>query len=102
MRMICARVFSGVADASMPNVRLAAKVRPSAPACLRRVERLKEAGLIRRVVALLEPAALDAGMLVVIGFVLDRSTPEAFAAFEKTAQKVSGLHGMSRRHRRVR
>jgi DNA-binding Lrp family transcriptional regulator len=62
----------------------------SAPACLRRVERLKEAGLIRGIVALLEPKMLHAGMLVIIGVMLDRSTPESFAAFEKAAQKVSG------------
>jgi DNA-binding Lrp family transcriptional regulator len=77
-------------DASISNVGLAAKVKLSAPACLRRVERLKEMGLIRGVVALLDPKALGAGMLVVIGVVLDRSTPESFAEFEKAAQKVSG------------
>lgn len=77
-------------DASISNVSLAARVKLSAPACLRRVERLKEAGLIRRVVALLDPDGLGAGMLVVIGFVLDRSTPESFAAFEKAARKVVG------------
>lgn len=77
-------------DASISNVSLAARVKLSAPACLRRVERLKEAGLIRRVVALLDPEGLGAGMLVVIGFVLDRSTPESFAAFEKAARKVVG------------
>jgi len=77
-------------DASVSNVALAAKVSLSPPACLRRVERLKELGLIRGIVALLNPAALDAGMLVMIGVVLDRSTPESFSEFEKAAQKVSG------------
>jgi DNA-binding Lrp family transcriptional regulator len=77
-------------DASISNVALAAKVKLSAPACLRRVERLKEAGLIRGVVALLDPKAAGAGMLVIIGVVLDRSTPESFAEFEKAAQKVAG------------
>ena len=69
-------------DASLSNVALAAKVNLSAPACLRRVERL--------IVALLNPRALDAGMLVMIGVVLDRSTPDSFADFEKAAAKVSG------------
>jgi DNA-binding Lrp family transcriptional regulator len=77
-------------DASISNVALAAKVNLSAPACLRRVERLKEMGLIRGVVALLNAKALDAGMLVMIGVVLDRSTPDSFADVEKAAQKVSG------------
>ena len=77
-------------DASISNVALAAKVSLSPPACLRRVERLKELGLIRGIVALLNPNALDAGMLVMIGVVLDRSTPESFAQFETAAQQVSG------------
>ena len=77
-------------DASISNVALAAKVNLSAPACLRRVERLKESGLIRGIVALLNPRALDAGTMVMIGVVLDRSTPESFADFERAAQKVSG------------
>lgn len=77
-------------DASVSNVALAAKVALSPPACLRRVERLKRAGLIRGIVALLNPRALDAGMLVLIGVVLDRSTPDSFADFEKAAAQVRG------------
>lgn len=77
-------------DASISNVALAAKVHLSPPACLRRVERLKKIGLIQGVVALLNAQALDAGMLVMIGVVLDRSTPDSFADFEKAAVKVSG------------
>ena len=78
------------ADASLSNVALAAKVHLSPPACLRRVDRLKRAGLIEATVALLDPQALGAGMLVMIGVVLDRSTPESFSAFEKAAVKISG------------
>jgi len=77
-------------DASLSNVALAAKVHLSPPACLRRVERLKRAGLIQATVALLDAKALGLGMLVAIGVVLDRSTPESFAAFEKAAVKISG------------
>jgi DNA-binding Lrp family transcriptional regulator len=77
-------------DASISNVALARKVHLSPPACLRRVERLKRAGLIRATVALLDAPLLDAGMLVIIGVVLDRSTPESFADFEKAAVKISG------------
>ena len=77
-------------DASISNVALARKVNLSPAACLRRVERLKSSGLIRGIVALLNPARLDAGTLVLIGVVLDRSTPDSFADFEKSAQRVSG------------
>lgn len=77
-------------DASISNVALAAKVHLSPAACLRRVERLKSMGLVRRIVALLNPAPLGLGMLVVIGVVLDRSTPQSFTDFEKAVQKVPG------------
>ena len=77
-------------DASISNVALAAKVHLSPPACLRRVERLRRSGLIKATVALLNAQALGAGMLVMIGVVLDRSTPESFADFEKAAAKISG------------
>ena len=77
-------------DASVSNVALARKVNLSAPACLRRVDRLKKLGLIAGIVALLNPRALEAGMVVMIGVVLDRSTPDSFAAFEKAAAKISG------------
>ena len=76
------------ADASISNVALADRVDLSPPACLRRVERLKALGVIKGIVALLNPKALDAGTLVLIGVVLDRSTPESFKGFEKAVQKV--------------
>ena len=77
-------------DASLSNVALAAKVHLSPPTCLRRVKRLKRLGFIDGVVARLNPQAVGAGMLVMIGVVLDRSTPESFSAFEKAAAKISG------------
>lgn len=77
-------------DASISNVALADKVHLSPAACLRRVDRLKALGLVKRIVALLDPAPLNLGMLVVIGVVLDRSTPQSFADFEKAVQKVPG------------
>ncbi|WP_110654146.1 Lrp/AsnC family transcriptional regulator [Salinicola halimionae] len=77
-------------DASISNVALAERVNLSPPACLRRVERLKQAGIIKRTVALLDAERLNAGMVVLIGVVLDRSTPQSFADFEAAAQHISG------------
>ncbi|MGI4861590.1 MAG: Lrp/AsnC family transcriptional regulator [Janthinobacterium lividum] len=77
-------------DASLSNVALAAKINLSAAACLRRVERLKETGFIQATVAILDPKKMGAGMLVLIGVMLDRSTPESFMSFEKAARKVQG------------
>ena len=62
-------------DSSVSNVVLAGKINLSPPACLRRVERLKQNGFITRHVAILNPQALNAGLVVLIGVVLDRSTP---------------------------
>ena len=42
--------------------------------------------MIRKTVALLEPAAADMATLVM----LDRSTPEAFTDFEEAARGISG------------
>lgn len=77
-------------DATISNVALAAKVSLSAPACLRRVSRLRQVGYITRTVAVLNPKLLNASMLVMIGVVLDRSTPDSFSDFEKAVVKVSG------------
>jgi DNA-binding Lrp family transcriptional regulator len=77
-------------DASLSNVELAERVHLSAPACLRRVARLRKTGVIRKTVALLNPDVADAGMLVMIGVVLDRSTPESFAEFEQAVRDLPG------------
>ena len=77
-------------DASLPNIELAEKTSLSPPACSRRVARLREAGLIRKTVALVNPRALGYKGLVIIGVVLDRSTTDSFAAFEKAVAALTG------------
>ncbi|MES2943765.1 MAG: Lrp/AsnC family transcriptional regulator [Pseudomonadota bacterium] len=77
-------------DASLPNMELADKTNLSAPACSRRVAKLREMGLIRKTVALVNPRALGYNGLVIIGVVLDRSTPASFAAFEQAAAGLTG------------
>lgn len=77
-------------DASLPNLELAERTHLSPPACSRRVARLRASGVIRKTVALADPRALGYTGLVIIGVVLDRSTPDSFAAFEKAAAKLTG------------
>ena len=77
-------------DSSVSNVVLAGKINLSPPACLRRVERLKQNGFITRNVAILNPQALKAGLVVMIGVVLDRSTPEMFNDFEDAVRNIRG------------
>jgi DNA-binding Lrp family transcriptional regulator len=78
------------ADGSISNVELARKVNLSPAACLRRVERLKELGFIKSTRALISPEQMNLGTVVVIGVVLDRSTPTSFADFEKAVQNITG------------
>jgi DNA-binding Lrp family transcriptional regulator len=77
-------------DSSISNVALSGKINLSPPASLRRVERLKQLGYIENYVALLNPQALNVGLVVIIGVVLDRSTPESFNDFENAVKKIKG------------
>ena len=73
-------------DASLSNQALAELVHVSPPTCLRRVKRLREAGLIEREIAVLSVDALAAtlghGLCAVVEITLDRQDQEALEAFE--------------------
>jgi len=73
-------------DASMSNQQLAADMHISPPTCLRRVQRLRAAGLIERQVALLSPErlaqVLGHGLQAVVEVSLDRQDAAALDAFE--------------------
>ncbi len=70
------------ADGRMGNAEIAKRVNTSAATCHRRTQRLFEDGYVAAVRAQVAPAKVGRGALVIIGVVLDRSTPESFAAFE--------------------
>ena len=74
-------------DASLSNQALSLRVHTSPPTCLRRVKRLREAGLIERQVALLNPdklaALLGHGLTAIVEITLDRQGAEWLAAFEQ-------------------
>ena len=72
-------------DASLTNQALAAAVHTSAATCLRRVKRLTESGLIERVVAILSPQKLGAGLCALVEVTLDRQGAEHLQAFEARA-----------------
>jgi Lrp/AsnC family transcriptional regulator, leucine-responsive regulatory protein len=59
--------------------------------CHRRTQRLFDEGFISRVRAVVAPQKIDMGALVMVGVVLDRSTPDSFAAFEKAAAKLKSV-----------
>ena len=75
-------------DGRISNVELAREVGLSPAACWTHTKRLFARGVIRGVRALIAPAAVQCGTLVLVGVVLDRSTRESFAAFEQSARAM--------------
>ena len=75
-------------DGRLTNADLAQRVNVSVATCHRRTQRLFDEGYITGVRAEVAPAAVGLGALVMVGVVLDRSTPESFAAFEGAAMEL--------------
>ncbi len=72
----------------LSNAELAEAVGVSAATCHRRTQRLFDERLIGSVRAMITPRKVGKGALVMVGVVLDRSTPESFAAFEQAVAKL--------------
>ncbi|CAM3774724.1 Lrp/AsnC family transcriptional regulator [Roseateles saccharophilus] len=70
-------------DGRLPNQDLAQRVHLSPSACLRRVKRLEESGVIDRYVALLNPKAVGKQGTSYTIINLERMTTAALAAFEE-------------------
>jgi Lrp/AsnC family leucine-responsive transcriptional regulator len=75
-------------DGRISNADLAKKVGLSTTACWNHTRRLYENGIIKSVRAQIDPNAVQQGTVVLIGVVLDRSTPESFATFEAAAREL--------------
>ena len=73
-------------DSSLSNQDLAERVHVSPPTCLRRVKRLRDAGLIEREIAVLSAdrlaVALGYGLTAVVEISLDRQGAELLDEFE--------------------
>ena len=73
-------------DASLSNQALAERVHVSPPTCLRRVKRLRDAGLIEREIAVLNAdklaVLLGYGLTALVEISLDRQGAEELAKFE--------------------
>jgi DNA-binding Lrp family transcriptional regulator len=82
-------------DASLSNQELAAQVHVSPPTCLRRVRRLREAGLIERQVALLNPERvaqhLGHGLQAIVEVSLERQEASWLDAFEQRLVAADGV-----------
>ncbi len=78
-------------DAVITNQELAARVFTSPPTCLRRVKRLKDAGLIERQIAILSAdklaPVLGYGLTAIVEITLDRQDTKSLESFEARVAK---------------
>jgi Lrp/AsnC family leucine-responsive transcriptional regulator len=76
-------------DGRLRNVELAAKVNLSESACLRRVRRLEEAGVIERYVMLVNQARVGRPENVFVEITLDQQQQQGLARFETSIKAVA-------------
>lgn len=69
-------------DSSISNLELAKQAFASPPTCLRRVRKLKEMGVIKREIAILDHAKIGMTVTAIIEITLDRQVAEEYAQFE--------------------
>ena len=75
-------------DARQPNLALADRVGLSPSACLRRVQALEKAGIIKSYRAVLDPAKLGIGFVAYVTVGLGSHTKAAQEAFERAASRA--------------
>jgi DNA-binding Lrp family transcriptional regulator len=75
-------------DSLIANQALADEVGLSPPACLKRVRRLRAAGVIRGTAAMLAPELLGYPLLTVVRIKLDRPREKAMRAFEQRMREL--------------
>lgn len=76
-------------DASVPVAEIAARVNLSTTPCWRRIEKLKQAGVIERQVALLNRDKLNVGLTAFVGIRTNQHSPEWLKRF---AEAVRDIH----------
>jgi Lrp/AsnC family transcriptional regulator len=76
------------ADCDVPIAELAATVQLSTTPCWRRIQRLKEAGVITGHVALVDPKKVNVGVTVVVTVRTSHHTQEWFEHFRATVQAI--------------
>jgi len=76
------------ADGRISNVQLARQVNLTPTPCIERVKRLEQHGYIRGYTAILDPALVNASLLVFVEIDLSHTSPDAFRRFREEAQKL--------------
>lgn len=82
-------------DASLSNLELAQRAHTSPPTCLRRVKRLRDAGLIEKQIAILQPERMadvvGHGLTAIVEITLDRQDAGALLQFEQRMEDEVGV-----------
>ena len=78
-------------DASQTNNQLAETVHVSPPTCLRRVRRLRQAGIIERQVAIVDASKLGPSVNAIVQITLDVQTVEKQEIFEAMVAKEAAV-----------
>ena len=73
-------------DGRISNLKLSEEVALSPTAVLARVQRLSKEGVIEGYEVRLNPGKLDAGLMVFVEVLLDKTTPNVFDAFKAAVQ----------------
>lgn len=81
------------ADGRMTNTHLADLVHLSPSACLRRVKRLEEVGVISGYVALIDPASVGRGTTVFVEIHLESQREDLLERFEAAAGEIPEVMG---------
>lgn len=72
-------------DAALTNQALAEQIGLSPPACLKRVKRLREAGIITRQVALVDPQRIGPLLHIVVEVTMERDRKDLYQRFLRRA-----------------
>ena len=75
-------------DASLPVAEVAARVNLSQTPCWRRIQKLEQAGIIRRTVAILDPAKIGMDLTVFVAVEARDHSPEWLANFAETVSAM--------------
>lgn len=75
-------------DAEIPVADVARAAGTSTSSCWRRIQRLREAGVVTRQVVLVDPRKVNVGVTVFVAVKTSRHTPEWFERFRATAEAI--------------
>lgn len=77
----------------LPIVELASRVNLTKTPCTQRVRRLEQAGIIRGYRADLDPNQLDAGCVMIVMVVLDKTSDDALERFNEAVRRIPEVQG---------